>query len=101
MLACMILMLSTLMLSIVVCLINKRVNALISTADLDSHRGYMAVSAAKESRSSEIELREVSVLLADCPHGVTDATEEVKVEEASPEPAEKSCSPAPQEDAVV
>lgn len=101
MLACMILMLSTLMLAIVVCLMSKRVNALISSADLDSHKGYMAVTAVKESRRSEIELREVSVLLADCPHGVKDATEKVKAEEALPVSAEKSCSPVPQEEAVV
>lgn len=101
MLACVILMFSTLMLTIVVCLMSKRVNALNSSADLDSHKGYMAVTAVKESCRSEIELREVSVLLADRPHGVTDATEKVKAEKASPVPSEKSCSPAPQEEAVV
>lgn len=92
-LACMILMLSTLMLSVLMCLARRRVNALIGSADLDSHKGYR--------RGSEIEPRVVSVLLADRPHGVTDATEEVKVEEASPGPAERSCSPAPLEEAVV
>lgn len=113
--ACTILILSTLVLAWKVCLLSKRVSALSSSADLISQMECTRVTTVKKSSQSETELREGSVLVDDHLHEgkggmeegeegtanedkAEEAEEAAKREEASPAPTENSSNPAAQEE---
>lgn len=95
--ACTLLILSTLALAWKVCLLSKRISALSSNVDLSSQAGHTRGTNAKESSLCETELREGSMLMGD--HLQEDGAEEAaaeRVEDASPACAENSSHPAPQ-----
>eukprot|EP00066_Takifugu_rubripes_P020511 XP_011609777.1 PREDICTED: uncharacterized protein LOC105417481 [Takifugu rubripes] len=95
--ACTVLILSTLILAGKVCLLSKRLSALSSNVDLSSHTGHTREANVKESSLWENELKEGSMLMGD--RLQEDGTEEAaaeKVEDASPASAEDSSHPAPQ-----
>lgn len=112
--ACTILILSTLVLAWKVCLLSKRVSALSNSADLVGQRECTREATVKKSSLTETEPREGSMLMADHLHEGEGGTAEeegnanedeaekeeeaAKREEASPAPAEDSSSPAPQEE---
>lgn len=115
MLACTVLLLSTLVLAWKVCLLSKRVSALSSNADLISQTERRQGTTVKKSSLSEAEPMEGSALMADHLHEGKEGTEEeeegttkevkaeeaveaTKREEASPAPVENSSSPPPQEE---
>lgn len=112
--ACTILILSTLVLAWKVCLLSKRVSVLSSNADLVDQTECMRGAAAERSSLFETELREGSMLMEDHLHEgkggmeeqdetakenkAEEAEEAAKREEASPVPTENSPSPVPQEE---
>lgn len=117
MIACAVLVLSTLVLAWKVCLLSKRVSTLSSSADLISQTERTRETTVKKSSLSEAELKEDSMLMADHLHegkggmeeeeeeeGIAkedkpeEADEAAKREEASPAPTENSSSPVPQEE---
>lgn len=114
--ACTILILSTLVLAWKVCLLSKRVSALSSSADLISQTECTRGTAARKSSVSETALGECIMLTDEHLHEGKGGTEEeegaankdmaeeaedaAKEEEATPPPTENSSSPAPQEEAA-